>query len=179
MKLTLSRALLFGVFAASLAAGAPAFTEYGELKTGGDGLQYAGEADEPFTGVTIEYYPDGTKRNLYTWEAGRKNGLHIIWHEGTGRKKLEGNYANDLEDGVSLKWHPDGRLKSYGVFQLGKKQGLFVTWHASGHWATADYYEDGQQVGLATEADSDGTLLKELLYQEGKFVKPPTSKHGG
>ena len=156
-----------------LAAGAPAFIEFGALRSGADDLHYAEGAEEPFTGVSVEYYPDGTKRNLYTREGGRKNGLHIIWHEGTGRKKTQGQYTNDLEDGVAMEWHANGRLKAFGVYQLGKKQGLFLTWHASGQWATANYYEDDQQVGLTAEAGPDGTLLKELLYREGKFVKPP------
>jgi len=163
-----------GFWATSINLSASSFVEFGALKTGADGLHYTEGVDEPFTGRSVEYYPDGTKRNLYTWENGRKNGLHIIWYEATGRKKIQVKYTDDLEDGISIEWHPDGRLKAYGVYQLGKKQGLFLTWHESGQWATANYYDEDQQVGLSSEAGPDGTVLKELLYEEGKFIRPPS-----
>ena len=156
-----------------LAVGARPFVEFGSLKTGSDGTRYAGDSDDPFTGTSIEFYPDGNKRNLYTWITGRKNGLHIVWHEVSGHKKSEIRYTEDLEDGPTMEWHTDGQLKSFGTYQLGKRKGLFLTWHENGQWASADYYEDGQGIGLAVEKAPDGTTLKELLFQSGKFVKPP------
>ena len=54
-----------GFWATSINLSASSFVEFGALKTGADGLHYTEGVDEPFTGRSVEYYPDGTKRNLY------------------------------------------------------------------------------------------------------------------
>ena len=151
----------------------PTFLEFGALEVGDDGLQYASGEEKPFTGVSVEFYPDGTKRNIYTWKNGKENGLHKIWHEGTSLKKQEVQYSEGLMDGTAIRWHPDGQLKSLEHYAKGKKQGLFLKWHPNGQLAKAGFYEDDQPAGLALEKAPDGTLLNELLFSEGKLFKPP------
>ena len=151
----------------------PKFVEFGALETGTDGLQYVHGAGTPFTGKSIEFYPDGTKRNIYTWKDGYKHGPHIIWHENTCRKKQEVRYVDGWMDGTVLEWFSNGRLKSHGYYEKGKKNGLSLTWHENGQWALAIHYQAGQLAGLTVEKDPNGTTLKELLYEGGSLLKPP------
>ncbi|MBT6959414.1 MAG: hypothetical protein HN996_13395 [Opitutae bacterium] len=149
------------------------FVEFGALKAGEDGLQYTSGKEDPFSGVSIEYYPDGTKRNIYTWEKGQENGLHTVWHEETGLKKQEVLYSEGLMDGIAIKWHMDGRLRSLEHYAKGKKHGLFLGWHPNGQLANAGFYEEDQPSGLNIEKGPDGELIKEILYRDGKLLQAP------
>jgi antitoxin component YwqK of YwqJK toxin-antitoxin module len=150
-----------------------AFVEFGALKAGDDGLQYTSGKENPFTGVSIEFYPDGTKRNIYRWKDGKENGLHTIWYEETGLKKQQVNYSEGRMDGIAIEWHPDGYLKSLKHYAKGKKNGLFLSWHPNGQLSNAGFYEEDQPSGLNIEKAPDGTLLKEIIYSEGKLLQAP------
>ncbi len=150
--------------------------EFGTLVAGTNGLQYKEGEEIPFTGVSVEFYPDGTKRNIRTWKKGLQNGPLIIWHEETCRKKEWGNYLNGLEDGITLKWFANGQIKSLGHFEKGKKNGLFITWHENGQWSSGLMYKEDQPTGLTMEKATNGKTLQELLYKDGKILKPPTPK---
>ena len=151
----------------------PEFVEFGALETGTDGLQYVDGEGTPFTGKSIEFNPDGTKRNIYSWKDGYKHGTHIIWHEDTCQKKQEVRYVDDLMDGAVLEWFSSGRLKSHSYYEKGKRNGLSLTWHENGQLALAVHYQDGQLAGLTVEKDPNGIILKELLYEGGSLLKSP------
>jgi antitoxin component YwqK of YwqJK toxin-antitoxin module len=55
----------------------------------------------------------------------------------------------------------------------GKKHGLFLSWHPNGQLANAGFYEEDQPSGLNIEKAPDGTLLKEIIYREGKLLQAP------
>jgi antitoxin component YwqK of YwqJK toxin-antitoxin module len=149
------------------------FVEFGALKAGDDGLQYTSGKGNPFTGVSIEFYPHGTKRNIYTWKDGQENGLHTVWHEDTGLKKQEVQYSAGRMDGIAIEWHTDGHLKSLEHYAKGKKHGLFLSWHPNGQLSNAGFYEEDQPSGLNIEKAPDGALLKEILYRDGKLLQTP------
>ena len=152
----------------------PVYVEFGALQVRTNGLQYQKGGRTPFTGVSVEFYPDGTKRNIRTWKKGLQDGPLIIWHEETCRKKEEVHYLDGLIDGITLEWFANGQLKSLGHYEEGKKNGLFITWHENGQWASGVIYKEDQPAGLTMEKKADGSILQELLYRDGKILKAPT-----
>ena len=56
-----------------------------DLEERADGLMYKIGGDEPYTGTTINYFPNG-------------------------KKELERNFRAGLDHGISRQWGPDGRL---------------------------------------------------------------------
>lgn len=98
-----------------------------------EGLWYEKDSELPFTGVVVEYWPNGQKRGeskirdgkvqgkVTSWfengrrkasavfKDGRLNGKWIEWYE-NGQKKREREFLDDTEIPGSLKyWNEDGK----------------------------------------------------------------------
>jgi len=71
-----------------------------------DGLYYASDANEPYSGVAVWYHENGQKSDERTYKDGKKDGLFTEWHE-NGQKSGEATF----KDGelISEKcWDQDG-----------------------------------------------------------------------
>lgn len=64
-----------------------------------DGLYYASDANEPYSGVAVWYYENGQKSEERTFKDGELDGLHTLWYE-NGQKSDEGTF----KDGELIEW---------------------------------------------------------------------------
>ena len=74
-----------------------------------DGLMYEASSETPFTGVTVDKYENGQKREEATYKDGKLHGKYARWHK-NGQKAQEVTFENGkvlMPYGV---WYENGQL---------------------------------------------------------------------
>ena len=84
------------------------------------GLRYEINSETPFTGVSVEKYENGQKREQATFKDGKLEGPYIFWHA-NGQKKGEGTFKDGKREGLETLWHANGQKKSEATFKDGKE----------------------------------------------------------
>ena len=94
----------------------------------------------------INYYQGGKVQMEGEFTAGKKDGAWTSWFE-NGNKQSEGSFKNDLRNGKAVVWRENGFKYYEGTYSLGKLHGTWITY------------------------DTDGSRLKETLYEYDRKVK--------
>ena len=137
-----------------------------------DGIDYFATLDRVFfnrsvpashTGVWVEWYDDGQKKEIGMYISGKKYGKFTSFYD-TGLKQYKCNYSNGLMDGELTYWNKYyGTVQEMITYKNGKKNGLYIEYHQilendRDIISTKGYYEDNKKVGLWTQYNIDGTL---------------------
>lgn len=140
-----------------------------------NGLAYAPNETEPFTGqYKISYpneqklviaYRNGQKEAETNYKNGKRNGLGILWYK-NGQKKFEANYKDDKTDGLKTLWYKNGQKMSEGSDKNGKRDGLLTHWRENGEKIREENYKDGKLNGLDIKFHN-GQKTKETNYKDG------------
>ncbi len=80
--------------------------------------QYMFWNGKPFTGVAVEFYPDGTLCSEVPHLNGLEHGLKRAWHP-SGQLRKESNLWNGGLHGYRREWDEQGRLVSEALGELG------------------------------------------------------------
>ncbi len=70
-------------------------------------------------GVSMDYYPNGQKRNEITFVSGKKNGPARFYNE-SGEVSMEGSYVDDLSEGKWNIYSTNGVLKYQLTYEKGE-----------------------------------------------------------
>ena len=141
--------------------------------------------DIPFTGVTVETYPDGSVfrttnylrglkhglseefgitgvlRTRWNYDLGKKNGWQEGWYIEGGRK-FKMRYRNGLLDGTSTEWYLSGDIARHRVYENGVELAQKVLYE-SGELFSNFVIRGGRKYGL------DGGELCMDFKKEGEF----------
>ncbi len=79
-------------------------------------------------GAYRAWYPDGTRREIGEYSAGKRSGLWSFFHR-KGAKISEGRYLGGERDGAWVFWHKSGRLRERVSFRAGE----IDRWEPAGH----------------------------------------------
>jgi antitoxin component YwqK of YwqJK toxin-antitoxin module len=124
----------------------------------------------PFTGVLLEFYPDGVLRSRSTVSNGWLNGLSEGWY--TNRQlEVRESYRTNFSDGPRTKWYPDGRRLSEATIVRGKMEGIFRRWYENGKLAEEIPMRDGKIEGVGRTYYESGFLKTELTISDGKVTQ--------
>jgi len=84
-----------------------------------------------FTGVAVDYRPDGSKATEVSFRDGIQHGLMIGWHP-NGVKRSETMYVEGRAEGVRREWYDNGQLKLENT--IGKRGELLASkqWDETG-----------------------------------------------
>ena len=96
----------------------------------GDELRFDEKA-RASTGLSINWYPDGSKKIQGEFSNGTPNGLYTEWYN-NGKKAVVGVFKNGVENGESTRWYKNGKKKQEGSFSNGKKDGIWTWWYNNG-----------------------------------------------
>ncbi len=96
-----------------------------------DGLFYAPDSDEPYSGEVVSHYENGQKVRKGTCKDGEVDGKWTYWYE-NGQKKDEGTYKDGELDGLSTGWYENGQKESEGTYKNGEKDGKWTYWYENG-----------------------------------------------
>jgi antitoxin component YwqK of YwqJK toxin-antitoxin module len=155
-----------------------------------DGLFYEANKSEPFTGIALTYFPDGTTQLATEYKAGILNGKFEGWYL-SGKKQVEGALINGQKTGLWLAWYENGQKLRKGSFKNGKEEGEYLWWFendsinkkgtyhngvSDGKWEW--YYENGKkkQEGFLIAEKEDSTWKE--WYENGNKKMVGSFKNG-
>ena len=94
----------------------------------------------------IKYYPSGLMQHRETYNiAGQKDGKWIDWYP-NGHKKFLTTYENDLENGKFEAWYENGKRQIVGYYKNGLKDGKWKYYDEKGKKILVQYYKNGELV---------------------------------
>lgn len=154
------------------------------------GLYYQRNHMQPFTGIAIANFPNGSKQHRIPIKNGKAHGtarewspegqklLEIVYVNGKregrerqyyddGTRRLEVYYQNDLPHGTVTEWHKNGKLKSRGEVVNGRYHGKHTWWFVNGRVDQEISYMDGAAHGLVKEWFDTGELRKTTDFEKG------------
>jgi len=124
---------------------------------------------KPFSGRVVTYLGKTKKLSSETLKDGRKSGPYQIWHT-NGNPNQRGTIYGTTNDGLYREWYLDGSLKYEYHYDKGKKNGVWRSWYENGQqWTHRDFINDILH-GKIFVWDTDGTLTKEMTYQNGNLI---------
>jgi antitoxin component YwqK of YwqJK toxin-antitoxin module len=83
------------------------------------GIIYDRDSNQPFSGMIVDYYPDGRKKLQGNFENGKACGIHREWYENRQLKSM-GNFENGKLDGKMIAWNKDGSIKFTKTYKNGR-----------------------------------------------------------
>ena len=133
-----------------------------------DGLYYASDANEPYSGVAVEYYDNGQKMREGSYKDGERDRKWTGWYE-NGQKRYEETYKDGKEDGKWTGWWENGQKYLEGTYKNGKEDGLWTYWRENGQKWREVTYKDGQYISKkcwdddGNESDNEGDCWDDKL----------------
>lgn len=124
-------------------------------------------ANQPFSGVVTETYPNGQVKAKTEYYQGREHGTSWMWYE-DGRPLWGRRYQNGKKHGQHEGRWPNGQQKFLYHFANGEHEGEARDWYASGQLAQCYQYEKGQEAGLQQAWRENGKLYANYVVKDGK-----------
>ena len=125
-------------------------------------------------------WPDGSPQKVaYFSETGgnRLKVKEVRYYQG-GKKEMEGAYKGDKKEGLWITWFENGRKQSEGFFKNDLRDGKAVVWRENGFKYYEGTYSMGKLHGSWVLYDTDGSRLKEILYEHDRKIKEIDFKSG-
>lgn len=119
-------------------------------------------------GKTVNYYPDGKKKEQRITRHNQYQGQHLYWNE-KGVLIREENYRDGKLDGPFRTFYPDsGNLCSEYVYGNGLRQGLYRLLRDNGTVKIKGQYRDNHMVGEWLLFTPDGKVKDRMVDWEGE-----------
>jgi antitoxin component YwqK of YwqJK toxin-antitoxin module len=123
----------------------------------------------PFTGILLELYPDGSLQSRSIVSNGLLNGLSEGWY--TNRQlQVREFYLTNYSNGTRIKWYPDGRKLSEAQIVVGKMNGLFQRWYENGTLAEKIPMREGKIEGEGRNYYESGLLKSRVKIHDGQVI---------
>ncbi len=118
--------------------------------------------------VIHETYPDGTPKvvHYFRGEGMEKTLAKKTFYYSDGQLRMEGDYSNGQKNGLWVAYYESGVKWSEGNYKDGVSHGKTITYHENGEKYYEGFYEHGRRAGLWRFWNEDGSLEKEINYEE-------------
>ena len=103
-------------------------------------------AAQPFTGQTVETYPNGSTYRVINYQQGKQHGWLKAWYP-NGRLAQLRYFEDGKKQGLHLGWWPDGKLKFEYHFANDEHQGEQKEWFSNGRLFRCFHYDKGHEAG--------------------------------
>jgi antitoxin component YwqK of YwqJK toxin-antitoxin module len=134
-----------------------------------DGRWYLPGGTNAFTGVMVEFHPDGMLCSRTAVSNGLLEGLSEGWYT-NGQPQIRECYKASVADGLRQKWYSNGQLKSEATILQGKLEGTFRSWHENGQVAEIIELKAGQPDGEAWAFYSSGFARSRTALRAGQVL---------
>ncbi len=84
--------------------------------------------------------------------------------------RSEINYSNNIREGAAKFYYPNGKIKQELNYSNGRVDGVVKNYYDNGNLKEMYSIEDGKRNGVLTMFDENGNYLKDITYDNGKFV---------
>ena len=123
----------------------------------------------PFTGIMLEFYPDGSPQSRSVVSNGLLTGLSTCWYT-NGQLQVRESFKEGVSDGLREKWYENGAKQSQASIVAGKIIGTFQSWYKNGQLAQQIEMQSGQPNGTAWAYYPSGFLKAKTTVKEGKVL---------
>jgi antitoxin component YwqK of YwqJK toxin-antitoxin module len=142
-----------------------------------DGKLFEKGAPTPFTGIMVDYYPDGVIKSRSQVAAGQLHGLSEGWYT-NGLLQVSETFQAGVSHGTRTKWHENGRKLSEAPIVHGQIQGTFRRWTDQGLLAEEVEMKQGQPDGLSLAFYPSGFIKAEAMMRAGEVLEQHFWKDG-
>jgi hypothetical protein len=113
---------------------------------------------KPYTGRVVEY-KEGKKYLEYNYKNGMQEGLEIGWNK-NGIKRYESHWILGRKEGFYIAYWPNGKKRSSVNYINDVKEGLRTVWHKNGQTDYQQNYSGGTRLGPQITVTSRAPVLK-------------------
>ena len=135
-----------------------------------DQVLYVEGEDEPFDGVLVDYFSNGTKQLSVEVRSGKPHGLSQGWYE-NGQLEVKEHFVKGVSHGPRTRWHNNGTKKSEAEIVDGQVEGTFTRWHANGTKSAEAKMLHGVPHGVSQAWYASGTLKSRVVMNKGELVE--------
>ena len=123
-----------------------------------NGVSYQVNQENPFTGLTLSYHPNGQLKSRVKYKNGLKDGLTETFNQ-NGQILESTNFKENIENGPFELFHENGQLQIKGIMNNGlPSDGQLERFYENGSLESRMNFKDGQQ---------DGPF--EIFYETGQI----------
>jgi antitoxin component YwqK of YwqJK toxin-antitoxin module len=122
-----------------------------------------------YTGIGMNWYEDGQKREEQEYLDGKPTGRWQIWHT-NGQKWEEGEYLDGKPTGRWQIWHSNGQKWEEREYLDGIPTGRWYKWYPNGRKYYEGCYLEGKKIGQWNEWHVDGQKWMDCHYLKGKLT---------
>lgn len=133
---------------------------------------------KPFTGVLVEWFPNGTLKSRSSIVAGVLEGVSEGWYE-SGRRQVREHFKAGVSDGLRTTWFEQGPIMSQSMIREGEHHGSFRRWHENGQLAESVEMNRGRPEGISTAYYPSGYLKARAEVRNGQVLQQQLWNDGG
>jgi antitoxin component YwqK of YwqJK toxin-antitoxin module len=134
-----------------------------------EGVLFERESSNPFTGLLVEFYPDGNRKVAIEIEGGRPHGLSRGWYRNE-QLEVQEHFVQGVAHGPRTRWFENGRKRSEARIENGQIVGRFVQWHDNGRKAAEAVLVDGKPHGVCRGWHPSGAPKSRVELRNGEVV---------
>lgn len=124
--------------------------------------------EQPFSGFSVHYYPNGILAEKVSFFAGKKEGRYQKWYP-DGTLSFEATYQKGRKGGVSKTWWKNGQLRSASTHVMGVANGNQKQWYQSGQLFKSMHIVDGKEEGLQQAWRENGKIYNNYEAKNGRI----------
>ena len=127
-----------------------------------------------FTGMMVEFYPDGTMQSRSAVSNGLLHGLSEGWWTNAVLAVRE-MFREGRSHGLRTKWDIEGRRIAEADIRDGRIDGFHREWHTNGQLVVEVTMAAGQPQGVSRKWNPEGALVGQWSLSNGVVVKSMTN----
>jgi len=127
-----------------------------------------------FTGVMVDFYPDGTLQSRTAVSNGVLNGLSEGWWT-NGVLAVRETFTAGRSEGVRTKWDMSGNRIAETDIRQGRIEGLHREWHTNGQPSVEVTMVAGLPHGVSRKWTLDGKLAGQWILSNGVVQQAMTN----
>ncbi len=127
-----------------------------------------------FTGLMLEFYPDGTVQSRSAVSNGVLHGLSEGWHT-NGVLAVQETFVMGRSEGVRTKWDSASNRIAESSIHDAKIHGVHREWHTNGQLALEAAMSEGRPHGLVQKWSQAGVLMGQWTLSNGAVVQTITN----
>ena len=130
-----------------------------------------------FTGLMVEFYPDGTLQSRSVVSNGLLHGVSEGWRT-NGVLAVREAFLDGRSHGTRTKWDETGNRIAETDIRAGEIEGLHREWHTNGKPSLEVTMARGKAHGLARKWSLEGQLAGQWVLSNGAVIqyRPPRLK---
>ena len=113
--------------------------------------------EQPFSGYSTAYYPNGEVAEKIGYWKGKKEGQYQKWYP-DGTLSFDAFYQKGRKDGISKTWWKTGVLRSESIHKMGVTHGNQKQWYKSGQLFKSINIANGKEEGIQQAWRENGKI---------------------